>query len=484
VVASQPFLAAASGDRRVEALSAGADEGKPQEAASRDARGPLGQALLVRLGANVAVYVLFSAAAAVTHASRFVRRVIRVCTPSRSGPVRLLLCGTFYNAGWFKSHILPLSLSRAVGRIQVVTEEPLGAVAKVTYVCPPKWLRRVTGRAAARLGCVLWTMLRDPPDILMGYHIMPNALICLLGAELFGRRSIYQMTGGPHQVIGGGWRSENVLLQRLGQPSRRREAFCFHVIRLYSDVIVRGRRAVEFAEGQIGVRRCFVVPGSVDCSTFSPVVGPKDYHLVTVGRLVECKQLHRLLTIVSLVKTRRRSLRVAVVGGGPLEATLRAEAASLGLGSNVDFLGQRNDVAAILRRGRAFVLTSRSEGLSIAMIEAMAAGLPPCVPDVGDLADLVREGRTGLFIDPQNPEAAAAKIEQLLDDPAGLDEMSSRARMAALEYVTPTSVAQRWDWILMGLGDQAAVPTGFDPDGIAQAAGREPVVVEGDEETS
>ncbi|MFQ5428667.1 MAG: glycosyltransferase family 4 protein [Phycisphaerae bacterium] len=397
------------------------------------------------LARSAVVVILFAAASGAMFA-RFFRRLLLLPDRSRTrAGADLLVVGTFYNTGWFESHIRPLAACGAVRRVTVVCDAPLPPVGKTRYACPPTWLVWAIGRVVARCVWVFVTAWREGSDTLIGYHIMPNALICLLTARCFGAKAVYQMTGGPIQIIGGGVGSENTLLRRQGRPSALREGLMFHIVRQFDRVIVRGRRATE-ALTRIGAGpRVVAIPGSVDTSRFCPNGDRRDYDLVCVGRLVDVKRYDRMLEVVAHLVRLRPSIRVAIVGDGPRRVALRRRAAKLNLDSHVVFLGRCDDVAGILRRARAFLMTSENEGLSIAMMEAMACGLPSIAPDVGDLKELVLDDETGLIIDPAAPEAAAAAIARLLDDAPRIGRLSANARRVVVDHADVARVAARWE---------------------------------------
>jgi glycosyltransferase involved in cell wall biosynthesis len=98
--------------------------------------------------------------------------------------------------------------------------------------------------------------------------------------------------------------------------------------------------------------------------------------LISVGRLSAEKDHHTLLTALALLGQRGTPPRLLVVGGGPERQALERAAAELGLGAAVLWLGERQDVPRLLAACDAFALSSLSEGVSIAVLEAMAAGLP------------------------------------------------------------------------------------------------------------
>ena len=100
-----------------------------------------------------------------------------------------------------------------------------------------------------------------------------------------------------------------------------------------------------------------------------------------------------------------------------------------------------------LRKSRIFVLTSESEGLSLSMMEAMRCGLPAIVPRVGDLCELVVEGKNGHLVNGRTPDEFAARIVELLSDHLCLDNYSKEARRSTERYALDV-VTRLWDEIL------------------------------------
>ncbi len=100
----------------------------------------------------------------------------------------------------------------------------------------------------------------------------------------------------------------------------------------------------------------------------------------------------------------------------------------LGLSELVHFLGHREDIPDLLGAMDIFVLPSHSEGVSLALLEAMAAGLPVIVSDVGGLPEVVRHGENGLVIPVKDPQALAQALEKLLADPTYAHSLGESAR--------------------------------------------------------
>ena len=113
---------------------------------------------------------------------------------------------------------------------------------------------------------------------------------------------------------------------------------------------------------------------------------------------------------------------------GPLRAELEACAAQLGLGDRVRFLGARTDMPRIYRALDAFVSTSRWEGLSNVLLEAMASGLPPVMTRVEGVARVITEGQDGLMVPPGDPAAAASALVRVLTEPGLAARLGAAAR--------------------------------------------------------
>ena len=153
----------------------------------------------------------------------------------------------------------------------------------------------------------------------------------------------------------------------------------------------------------------------------TPVIG-------LVGRLDHWGKGHKeLFTAMASLKN-RYPVHALIVGGGRREEEVRQMAENLGLAGQVHFLGSRQDVPDLLQAMDIFVLPSYSEGLSLALLEAMAAGLPVIVSAVGGNPEVVTDGETGLIIPPRDAQVLAQALERLLGDPTLAKKLGKNAR--------------------------------------------------------
>jgi glycosyltransferase involved in cell wall biosynthesis len=155
----------------------------------------------------------------------------------------------------------------------------------------------------------------------------------------------------------------------------------------------------------------------------------------TVGNFTAKKDQATLLrAVASLRPAGDVETMLVLVGLGPLERDLRALAAELDIAERVLFAGSRDDVFALLPAFDVFALSSRFEGLPIALLEAMASGVAPVVTDVGGIPEVITDGVDGLLVAPGDPDALAAALAKLLEDDALRADVGARARERARAF--------------------------------------------------
>ena len=126
--------------------------------------------------------------------------------------------------------------------------------------------------------------------------------------------------------------------------------------------------------------------------------------------------------------------RFVLVGQGPLEQPLRKQVASLQLEDSVIFAGTRSDVPRLTASFDIFALPSIHEGLSIALIEALAVGTPAVVTRTGGITEVVSDGATAIVVPPRDPDALASAIVALLTDKELRLRLSRAGKVRAAQF--------------------------------------------------
>ena len=158
---------------------------------------------------------------------------------------------------------------------------------------------------------------------------------------------------------------------------------------------------------------------------------PEEFLLVCVARLNEHKRIDILLS--ALARLLREGVRVkcVIVGDGPLRSQLVEQARTLKLSGYVVFEGFKEDIYPYLQAANAFVLTSSKEGFALAILEAMACGLPCVVTNVGGNAEAITDKVHGLLVSPESVNEVADAISYLINHPEERARMSELAKRRA-----------------------------------------------------
>jgi glycosyltransferase involved in cell wall biosynthesis len=275
----------------------------------------------------------------------------------------------------------------------------LGDNVAVAFVEPPP----VRGYLAVRKAQRAW-LAAQHPDLVLTYNW--GAIETVAAARRLGLPLVHHEDGfGPEET-------ERRLLRR----SWLRRWLLRSVPVIVPSAVLR---RIACDEWRLRERDVHHLVNGVDLARFAPRAdaaaagGP--VVLGSVGGLRAEKDHATLLRAAARLGD---GVRVCLVGAGPVEAELRAEAARLGLGERVTFAGQTDDTAPWYQRFDVFVLSSRTEQMPIAMLEAMASGLPVVATDVGDVRAILPADAGGCVVPPGDPDALAAALARVVGDAA------------------------------------------------------------------
>jgi glycosyltransferase involved in cell wall biosynthesis len=169
-------------------------------------------------------------------------------------------------------------------------------------------------------------------------------------------------------------------------------------------------------------------------------VPPDGPLLVAVGKLYPVKDHANLVRALAELP----GARVAIAGRGDEEANLRRLAGELGVAERLHLLGLRDDVDTVLAAGDVFVQPSLSEGLPLAVLEAMAGGLPVVASRVGGIGEAVRDGETGYLVPSANPPALAAALRKVLESGDRGAALGAAGRLRAEREFSIAAMAERY----------------------------------------
>lgn len=226
-----------------------------------------------------------------------------------------------------------------------------------------------------------------------------------------------------------------VLNTRHGREWKQRPSFVWRWNRAVV-AISEDARTRLLASNRVDPRRVRVIANGIDLDRFAPATAgaqkPRQGMVFgTVARLAQEKDHATLLRAFATLGVSHPDAGLVIVGDGELRLQLERLAAQLGVSARVAFLGFQQDVAGCLQRFDCFVLSSVTEGISLTLLEAMAAAKPVIATRVGGNPEVVEEGVTGLLVPPSHPDALAAAMQRLLTDRGLAERMGQAGRARA-----------------------------------------------------
>ena len=300
----------------------------------------------------------------------------------------------------------------------------------------------VLGRGLARYPRLVWhsfwLCLRLRPQALLSFPLGWHAFIAL-GARLAGVRRVCVHVGNLPPVWTGRAFTKFKLLVQFGRLFTDRLICCSAYIRVATvrdfGVAPREARAVYNAcdlERFAAVKRCNPLPHQ------RPRLG-------MVARLEQHKDQPNLIRALALLSNQGLPADLWLIGEGSQRPQLEALIAELKLEQQVQLLGSRRDIPALLAKLDVFVFSARpDEGFGIALAEAMAAGVPIVATDVGACREVLEGGRCGLLVEPNSPKALAGGIRQALEDPYATRQFADAARERALRDFSVAAMAEAY----------------------------------------
>ncbi|HUW22549.1 MAG TPA: glycosyltransferase family 4 protein [bacterium] len=239
----------------------------------------------------------------------------------------------------------------------------------------------------------------------------------------------------------------------------------FRIIKKVNKFIVVSWEAKDELKS-IGIKdeKIIRIPNFVDESKFYPVVNnvknklrdklllPPDKKIVTfVGRLTPQKGIFYSIEAWFEVIISYPEVALLIIGDGPLMKSLKDQACALNLLDKIEFLGKKKNISEYLQASDIFVLPSLAEGMSVALLEAMACGLPCITTKIGGNVDLIDDGKDGILVKPSSSEELASAILRLLKDKKSFKDFGSQARKKILKRYSINSIVPAYINLYKGL---------------------------------
>lgn len=224
--------------------------------------------------------------------------------------------------------------------------------------------------------------------------------------------------------------------------------FCDYLVTINREDYLRAKtfyaRNVRYIPG-VGVDINRIIKTSVDRASYKRSIGiPADsIMLLSVGELIKRKNHEIIIRALGILQN--RNIYYVLCGKGPLIQHLKNLAQKLGIAGNVVFLGFRRDIPELCKTADISAFPSRIEGLGLAGIEAMSAGVPLISSNVHGILDYVVDGETGYTCDPENAEGFAKAIDKLASNPKLRHDMGKKCLKAVEPFELSNALRIMWN---------------------------------------
>jgi L-malate glycosyltransferase len=303
---------------------------------------------------------------------------------------------------------------------------------------------------AGTVGAVRRTVLAGGIDVLYSFLFHPNIVSRMAGM----RAGRVLVVNGERSMPGGKNSYRSVLRRWTSSLADGHTAV--------SDAV---RRAM-IAELGVPPDRVRTIRNGVDVSGIPvspcPLGSPSRVRLLTIGALSPEKSFETLIDALALLGEPGATL--TILGDGPGRPALEARIRAAGLAGRVRLPGHTADIRTFLAESDVYVQSSVREGLSNALLSAMAAGLTVVATDVGGTAEAILEGETGILVPPKDPAALARGIRRILDCPEEGRLLGGNARRKVTrEFASERELAETIDWIdeLLQRRSEGTVPATY-----------------------
>jgi len=231
-------------------------------------------------------------------------------------------------------------------------------------------------------------------------------------------------------------------------------------------VTVNADAVREFVHANEGCPRdkMVVIPSGVDTDRFQPLppadfkaqIGvPADRRVVgIITRMRVRKGVEEFIRAMGETRAVHPNAHAVIVGEVALDDALTQLVSELGLGDHLTLLGRRNDIPQVLSAFDVFVLSSHDEGMSNAILEAMAMEKPVVATDVGGTGEVVQHGQSGVLVPPKDPHALAVAITDILGQPQRAAAMGGLGRRIVVDRFSARSMVRQMEHLYLQLAAQ------------------------------
>ena len=335
---------------------------------------------------------------------------------------------------------LPLLETGRIKKIYIFRQEEGFSIEGAEYITIPRFILKIKPgflqriiRFAYEPLQLLWHTWKKKPDIINGIFTLPKGLNSVVVGKICNVKTIVSVIGGIVEISTGlpfphFWKSINI-----------------RMLKTCSAATTTGSKVEKYLVNHgITAEKLFVYPGCIKTKVFSVRENvERDIDILFVGTFRNLKGPDRVLNVINNLVKHGLKIKASFLGTGYLFDEVKEKTMFLNLQEHVTFHGYINDPSPFFQRSKLLLMPSRSEGLPMAMLEAMASGCVPIVSNVGNISDVAKERRNAVLIENYlDIESFTQNARELLINDSLREKMSLLAVQTILNNYTPGKQAE------------------------------------------
>lgn len=349
----------------------------------------------------------------------------------------IIIISCLMGPGTLEGKLVPLSKVGKVKKIYVLRKYAGPEIDKVEYILLPKICRTSFFNLILTPLILAFYTFKVKAKLILSYHVIPHGFFAYIAALL---------TSKPFNISQTGLYIQKYCELVLVKP------FLIHILKQSSFINVPGEKSKRFwiSKG-IAESKIHTLHSKIDSELFQYSNQHKEYDFIYLGRLSKEKRINIIIEGIFHLKSLGLITNLVIVGDGAEMESLKSQVELLNLASEIRFVGFVDNPADWLNRSRIFLLSSGSEGLPTALMQAMSCKLLAISSNVGNIQDLVVNNVNGFLFDPSNIGEFFKLIEHCYRSYEDLSVVRENARLTVLEKFRYEVATQEWDKILQNV---------------------------------
>jgi glycosyltransferase involved in cell wall biosynthesis len=334
------------------------------------------------------------------------------------------------------SKTLPVIASGFFSHIYIFSEEVGKDLTGAEYIILPAFVRGLRPVLLKKIIRIIYEPLqlifyawRLRPAIIHGYYSLPKGLNSLIASKLSRSRCVISIIGGKEEI------DTSFFIKRFSRP------LIIWLLKKSDYITTKGRKDNEYLL-RFGVKeeKICIFNGAIDTGRFCYHGEDKDIDILFAGYFDEFKGPQRALEIIQRVSKELPDIRTLFIGDGPLYQSIQDKTINLGLSKNITFAGYVDDSENYFKRSHILIFPSANEGLSTAMLEAMACRCVPITSDVGNQTEAaLHEYNSIVITDYNDVQSFSEQAIRLLRNRRLKDRLAENSERTILSKYTPDS---------------------------------------------